>query len=552
MTHRTLSSSNCRHLSPLIRTILIASLITAFLGLSFTKVARASGSNLLQNPTFDTDVTGWTPFTFITADWAIFDADGSGNSGSLVVTNSGAGLLNSGAVQCITGITPGVAYTYGGKFRVSSGQTASGFNGIVISWFTGANCTGNQTSGPGVTGATSFNAWTVGSVSSTVAPAGTASAWLYLNVGKDVIGGTYAAYFDDLYFSTVASTAPIITSAAPLPGTVNAFYTHNYAATGSTPITYALTSGTLPPGLTLYGNVGTISGTPTSVGTFTGTVTASNGTLPNATQNFSIKITSSYVQTVGIFRPSSATFYLRNANTTGSADLSTPLGTSSDLPIVGDWNGDGISTVGVFRYSTAQFFLRDSNSAGAPIVYSFTLGAPGDLPMAGDWGKTGKDGVGVFRPSNGLIYLKKTLTTGFADYQMVLGIPGDKPVAGDWNNDDTDSPGVYRPSNSTFYLTNQVCNCNAAANYQATLGVLGDSPFAGDWDGNGSSGIGVFRPTNGLIYLKNSPTTGFADLSIVFGIANDKPVAGHWIAGPLIAAKPSTPATQQIAPTFVP
>ncbi|MFO1529957.1 MAG: hypothetical protein U1F77_09570 [Kiritimatiellia bacterium] len=34
-----------------------------------------------------------------------------------------------------------------------------------------------------------------------------------------------------------------------------------------------------------------ISGTPTATGTFTGTITAANGTTPNATQAFSIVIT---------------------------------------------------------------------------------------------------------------------------------------------------------------------------------------------------------------------------------------------------------------------
>ncbi|MEP7285554.1 MAG: glycoside hydrolase family 44 protein [Chloroflexota bacterium] len=250
------------------------------------------------------------------------------------------------------------------------------------------------------------------------------------------------------------------------------------------------------------------------------------------------------IKTVGIFRPSSSTFYLRNSNTTGNADIATTFGASTDLPVTGDWNGDGIDTVGVYRPSTGQFFLRDSNTPGAPVVYSFVLGAPGDLPMAGDWTNVGHDGVGVFRPSNGLIYLKNSLTTGFADFQMVLGIPGDIPVAGDWNGDGKSSPGVYRPSLTKFFLSDQVCNCSVFAGYSAVLGVAGDSPFAGDWDGDGLSGIGVFRPSNGLIYLKNAPTTGFADLSLVFGVPNDKPVAGHWAA--------SGPIPPKLAPTFVP
>ncbi|MEP7285347.1 MAG: hypothetical protein ABI947_06235 [Chloroflexota bacterium] len=261
------------------------------------------------------------------------------------------------------------------------------------------------------------------------------------------------------------------------------------------------------------------------------------------------------VDTIGVFRPSATTFYMRNSNTTGSADISTPFGLSIDLPVTGDWNGDGIDTIGIYRSSTGQFLLKDSNTPGAPTVYTFALGVSGDVPMAGDWNSNGKDGVGVFRPSNGLIYLKNNLTTGFADFQMVMGVPGDKPVAGDWNNDSKDSPGIYRPSSSTFYLSNQVCNCSVFADYAATLGIGGDSPFAGDWNGDGATGIGVFRPSNGLIYLKNVPTTGFADVSIVFGVPNDKPIAGHWILPPPDknpTATPLEPTPQKVAPTFVP
>ncbi|MEP7287880.1 MAG: FG-GAP repeat protein [Chloroflexota bacterium] len=267
-------------------------------------------------------------------------------------------------------------------------------------------------------------------------------------------------------------------------------------------------------------------------------------------------------ETIGVFRPAMTTFFLRSSNTTGVASVATPLGITTDLPMAGDWNGDGIDTIGVYRSDTGQFFLRDSNMASAPIVYSFSLGMTGDLPMAGDWNGDGKDSVGVFRPSNGLIYLKNELSTGFADFQMIMGVPGDLPLTGDWNGDGSDSPGIYRPATATFYLTNQVCNCSTFGEYAATMGVSGDLPFAGDWDGDGKTGIGVFRPTNGLIYLKDEPTSGFADLQIVFGIANDLPVAGHWssltMTNPAAAtiAKPSVPiqtlAAPKLAPTFVP
>ncbi|HKY03817.1 MAG TPA: PQQ-dependent sugar dehydrogenase, partial [Blastocatellia bacterium] len=53
--------------------------------------------------------------------------------------------------------------------------------------------------------------------------------------------------------------------------------------------------------------------------------------------------------TIGLFRPSSSTFFLRNSNTHGSPDLSVGFGDgpNGDIPVVGDWNGDGTTTVGV-------------------------------------------------------------------------------------------------------------------------------------------------------------------------------------------------------------
>jgi hypothetical protein len=67
---------------------------------------------------------------------------------------------------------------------------------------------------------------------------------------------------------TVSDATPVITSTSPLPtGTVGVPYSTTLVASGGTggPYTWTLTSGSLPPGLTLNPN-GTISGTPTASG----------------------------------------------------------------------------------------------------------------------------------------------------------------------------------------------------------------------------------------------------------------------------------------------
>jgi hypothetical protein len=66
------------------------------------------------------------------------------------------------------------------------------------------------------------------------------------------------------------------------------------------------------------------------------------------------------------------------------------------------------------------------------------------------------------------------------------------------------------------------------------------------------SGTGVFRPTNGLTYLRNDPaTSGVADIQMVYGVPNDKPVAGHWSAAGLAPIR-APESTSPLAPTFVP
>ena len=98
------------------------------------------------------------------------------------------------------------------------------------------------------------------------------------------------------------AVAPTITNGPPPGGTVGSVYSFAYTATGTNPITFAVTSGALPNGLSISAS-GAITGTPTQAGTFAGVVTASNGTLPNATQAFSIMITAPVVAVAAVPAP---------------------------------------------------------------------------------------------------------------------------------------------------------------------------------------------------------------------------------------------------------
>lgn len=85
-----------------------------------------------------------------------------------------------------------------------------------------------------------------------------------------------------------------ITTASPLANaTVNSSYYRTVVATGGVkPYTWSVSSGTLPPGLSLNSSTGAISGRPTTAGTstFTVTVTDSQATAVSASKVFSLQV----------------------------------------------------------------------------------------------------------------------------------------------------------------------------------------------------------------------------------------------------------------------
>ena len=87
-----------------------------------------------------------------------------------------------------------------------------------------------------------------------------------------------------------APTPPHITTPSLPNGLVGTAYNQTLAATGTTPITWSVESGTLPAGLSLDTGSGAITGTPTAAGTSSFTIKAENGITPDDTKTLSLTI----------------------------------------------------------------------------------------------------------------------------------------------------------------------------------------------------------------------------------------------------------------------
>src|SRR5215212_1091428 len=272
----------------------------------------------------------------------------------------------------------------------------------------------------------------------------------------------------------------------------------------------------------------TTGGLPTTAGAF-------DTTFNGGDDAFIAKFSSTFNDTIGVFRPSQNQFQLRDSNTSGPADHFITFGQSGDQPIVGDWNGAGNDRPGVFRPSTGQFILQFSPR----LIVTVNFGQSGDLAVVGDWDGNGINTPGVFNPAsgqwqltNGIKGLNVNNSTPPVNFTFIFGQVGDTPIAGDWDGNGIDGVGLFRTGNSNFILSN---------GFQGTIdikpfifGSLGSRAIAGDWDGDGIDTIGVFSPNTGVMALNNVNSTGngVGDIVFNFGQSGDIPLAGDWDGKP--------------------
>jgi hypothetical protein len=76
--------------------------------------------------------------------------------------------------------------------------------------------------------------------------------------------------------------------------------------------------------------------------------------------------------------------------TTGVAEADFIYGDPGDVVVAGDWDGDGRDTVGLYRPSNAYWFIRLSNGQGvADHAIPFGLDNATVLPVVGKFGGLG-------------------------------------------------------------------------------------------------------------------------------------------------------------------
>ena len=127
----------------------------------------------------------------------------------------------------------------------------------------------------------------------TILPAGTLS-------GTPTKAGTYlfGAQVTDARGATAVGAITVtitaglaITTSSPLPnGAVGSGYKLQFGASGASPYAWAVTGGSLPPGLALDATLGMLSGTPTAAAIYGFTLQLTDSTKASVSKNFTLTI----------------------------------------------------------------------------------------------------------------------------------------------------------------------------------------------------------------------------------------------------------------------
>ncbi len=223
-------------------------------------------------------------------------------------------------------------------------------------------------------------------------------------------------------------------------------------------------------------------------------------------------------------------------------DASVSFGYPGTVPVVGDFDGDGIADYGCYDAAGipgvvdpgSWYFMTSRNG-----FFVQTFGYQGTVPVVGDFDGDGVDDYGCYDAAGipGIVnpgaWYFMTSSNGF--FVESFGYQGTVPIAGDFDGDGVDDygcydaagiPGIVDPGQWYFMKSADGFDASVSFGYQGTV------PVVGDFDGDGTDDYGCYDAAGipgivnpGAWYFMTSRDGFFVES---FGYSGTVPVAGDY------------------------
>jgi hypothetical protein len=238
-----------------------------------------------------------------------------------------------------------------------------------------------------------------------------------------------------------------------------------------------------------------------------------------------------------VFRPAALANWFNRSTSTGTVE-SRQFGTTGDIPVHGDYTGDGQTDLAVYRPGNSTFYYATNQTNPASGFVAIPWGVTGDIPVPGDYDSDGRHDINIFRPSDGNWY---TLRSGSNTMQLMhWGASGDTPVSGDFDGDTLADYAIARPAGANYNWYVLLSNFNysttlnngtggsgapGVAGWIITWGAPSDKIAVGDYNGDAKTDLAVWRPSDGTMYIRFSTSSAMAapTAAIPWGTNGDIP-----------------------------
>jgi hypothetical protein len=183
-----------------------------------------------------------------------------------------------------------------------------------------------------------------------------------------------------------------------------------------------------------------------------------------------------------------------------------------DIPVTGDYDGDGKTDLALWRPRTAAeggsmwYIARSSDGVVNLVGWGEVINGVQDIPVPGDYDGDGKTDLALWRPrtaaeGGSMWYIARSSdgVVNLVGWGEVINGVQDIPIPGDYDGDGKTDLALLRPrpaaeGGSVWYIARSSDSVVNLVYWGDVINGVQDIPVTGDYDGDGRTDLALWRP----------------------------------------------------------